>query len=129
MNMTSLTKPVASDQNSNHVVDRRAASKKQRDTVRPGKWPLLTRAAYLRVVQGDSGLVGDKRLKRLAAAKAALGHAVLMVDAAAKGYNPQVLRNGTPDEQADLAPIHNALRAQHEAVQKLFLAFPLEVGD
>lgn len=113
-----------SDHTTNHVSERRAATRKGASAV-AADYPLLTMSAYNKVVQGKPGDVGDKGLLALARARASLNTALLLVGAASKHYNPQV--GSTPDEQVARAPIYNALRGQYEALERLVLKFPLEV--
>ncbi len=119
------TPPPITEVNSTFTSDRRAASRKQASSVTAAPWPLVTRAAYQRIVQGDAAAVGDKGLRGLACARAKLGETLLLIDAASRHYNPQ--RNSTPDAQVERAPIYNKLRALHEQVEKLWKGFPLEV--
>jgi hypothetical protein len=120
------------DTDRNGHTARRAASPKQRSTVRPGHKPFVTRAAYTKLTQGvgDTGAPPepvDLAKKRLCAARAAVGNALLMIDAAMHSHRPGLA--GTPAEIDVRAHTWQALRAVRRDVEKGWVGFPLEVGE
>ena len=129
MPSTSLIVPASDVDLRTGATHRRAASRKQASSVTRSSVPLITRSAYQRVVQGDGSQVTDKKMLSLASARAKLGEALLMLDAAIHRHNPQLEKNLTPDDQAAKAPTYNRLRSIRDAVEKQVLAFPLEVRD
>jgi hypothetical protein len=130
---TTPTVPALSPEtNRNGHTPRRAASSKQRSTVRTGSKPFVTRAAYNKLTQGasDTGAPPepvDVAKKRLCAARAAVGNALLMIDAAMHSHRPGLA--GTPAEIDARAHTWQALRSVRRDVERGWVAFPLEVGE
>lgn len=100
------------------VSNRRAAGKSDSD-VKRSDYPIITRTAYAALCRGEMVEGHNLKMKQLCVAKNKLGVTLVNIDAAIRGWNPQV-------ESQDGA-VFQRLRAIRDKVEKELLRFPLEV--
>lgn len=103
--------------------DRRSASQKRQSDIRPSEYPIVTKAAYSAMLARESADVNEK-MKWLCNARIRLGHAKTAVDKALSMHNPNANKKGS---DKSTTKVHNRLRAIQRDLDRLWLAYPLEV--
>lgn len=103
--------------------DRRSASQKRQSDIRPSEYPIITKAAYNAMLARESADVNEK-MKWLAMGRIRLGHMKLAIDKALTLHNPNANKKGS---DKSTTKVHNRLRAIQRDLDRLWLAYPLEV--
>lgn len=108
-----------------YPTDRRAASKKQDDSVMHSQWPVVTHAVFTALARGgeQSKTVGEVNmtLKRLCAARSHLANALMFIDGSLKDYNPKT------NQTAHAKKIWAKLRSVRDKIETQLGNFPLEI--
>lgn len=102
-----------------NLTDRVSASKKN-DGIKSSQFPVITRAAYIEVIQNPSKMI-DQKLRSLCLGRNGVGNALLLIDKALKDHNPQATKDGRDK------PLYNALRSVRVQLEKLQIRYPLRL--
>ena len=128
---TSSTTPTVRTADVSHrPSDRRAASGKQASSVTEGWKPVVTRTAYDQLARGGRvpEEVANLAKRRLCVSRCALGTTMMALANSMHDYRPGQA-GLTPAQIEANAKVWQVLRAAHTAVEKHYLAFPLQVVD
>jgi hypothetical protein len=101
--------------------DRRSASQKLDSTLRPSEYPIITKAAYNAMLARETADVNEK-MKWLAMGRIRLGHTLMAVSRAIHFHNPK-----TKGGDNSTRKLYQKLKAQERDIERLLLAYPLEV--
>jgi|SRR5688500_17801914 len=104
-----------------YASDRTGSSPKRASDIAASKWPIITRAAYTAMLARQDPEL-NLRMKRLALGRIRIGQANLAIAAAVHDYNPAVKGNDEAGRK-----VYQKLRAIDRDLERLLLAYPLEV--
>jgi hypothetical protein len=112
---------IGDDKISPYGTDRRSASRKLNSDIRVSEYPIITKAAYSAMLARETADVNEK-IKWLAMGRIRLGHTLMAVSRAIHFHNPKT--KGGDDSTRKL---YQKLKAQERDIERLLLAYPLEV--
>ena len=106
--------------NSNNVTERNSSTPV--NNIKPRKFATVTRAAYQEILKTPDAK-SNLKIKRLAAGRAKLWDAKMVIDAALADHNPQVSKR--PED----AIVYNRLRAISKNIDRAWAQYPLTLEN
>lgn len=98
--------------------NRRASSPKKKEDIIKSEYPVISKTAYNAVIQGNGSDV-NLELKRLCQGRNMIGQAVLNIDSAIRGFNPQV--------KPQSRETYQRLRSVRATLEKEYIRYPLRI--